>query len=136
VDLAMLPEDMLREFVRSFVGLLRQPKRLPAWLGEDVLDFYVAEQGCSGLAGPLHRSADLDWQILGQYQDNPPVSSPALFIGDVRDVVTIWGQQAIALAKERVPDLRRSVIVPDCGHWIHQDQRDAVSKELLAFPGL
>jgi pimeloyl-ACP methyl ester carboxylesterase len=61
------------------------------------------------------------------------VTVPALFIGGDRDIVTIWSQQAIARAKERVPDLRGSVIVPDCGHWIQQEQPHAVNKELLAF---
>jgi pimeloyl-ACP methyl ester carboxylesterase len=143
VDLTSLPEDMVREFVRgamcvpragSFAGLLQQPQRLPAWLGEDVLDFYVAELEYSGLTGPLsfYRNADLDWEILGQYQGTP-VTVPALFIGGDRDVVTIWSQQAIARATEWVPDLRGSVIVPDCGHWIQQEQPHAVNKELLAF---
>ena len=143
VDLTTLPEDMLREFVRGamcvprgggFAGLLEQPETLPAWLGEDDLDFYVAELEYSGLNNPLnyYRTSDVDWEILGQYQGKP-VTVPALFIGGDRDVVTIWSQEAIARAREQIPDLRGSVIVPNCGHWIMQEQPDAVNKELLTF---
>jgi pimeloyl-ACP methyl ester carboxylesterase len=58
---------------------------------------------------------------------------PALFIGGDRDVATIWSQEAIARAKEHVADLRGSVILRDCGHWIQQEHPDAVNKELLTF---
>ena len=143
VDLTTLPKDMLREFVRgamcvprggTFANLLERPERLPAWLGEEALDFYVAELEYSGLTAPLsyYRVSELDWEILGQFQGKP-VTVPALFIGGDRDVVTIWSQQAIERAKEAVPGLRGSIIVPDCGHWIMQEQPEAVNRELLAF---
>lgn len=143
VDLTTLPEDMLREFVRAtmcvpragtFAGLLEQPEKLPAWLGEDDLDFYLAELEYSGLTAPLnyYRTIELDWEILGRYQGKP-VTVPALFIGGDRDVVTIWSQRAIARAREVLSDLRGSVILPNCGHWIMQEQPHAVNEELLAF---
>jgi pimeloyl-ACP methyl ester carboxylesterase len=143
VDLTSLPEDMLREFVRgamcvprggAFASLLQRPEELPGWLGEDDLDFYVAELEHSGLTGPLnfYRNLELDWELLGQYQGEP-VTVPALFIGGDRDVATIWSQQAIARAKEVCTDLRGSIILRNCGHWIMQEQPDAVNKELLKF---
>ena len=58
---------------------------------------------------------------------------PALFIGGGRDVTTIWSQEAIARIGERVQDLRGSVILTDCGHWIQQEQPEAVNRELLGF---
>lgn len=30
-------------------------------------------------------------------------------------------------------DLRRSVIIPTCGHWIPQEHPEVVNKELLSF---
>ena len=143
VDLTTLPSDMVREFVRAtmcvprgetFAARLEQPEKLPAWLTEDDLDFYVAELEYSGLTAALnfYRNAELDWEILGEHQGKP-VTVPALFIGGDRDVATIWSQEAIARARERVSDLRGSVILRDCGHWIMQEQPGAVNKELLAF---
>jgi pimeloyl-ACP methyl ester carboxylesterase len=143
VDLTTLPEDALREFLRaamcvprgaSFASLLEHPEKLPAWLSQEAFDFYVAELEYSGLTGPLYfyNNTDLDWEILGEFQGKP-VTVPALFIGGDRDIATIWSQEAIARAREWVPDLRGSVIVPNCGHWIQQEQPDVVNKELVGF---
>jgi pimeloyl-ACP methyl ester carboxylesterase len=143
VDLTKLPEAMLLDFVRaamsvprsgSFNALLEQPDTLPAWLDEDILEVCLAELEYSGLTGPLnyYRNSDLDWEILGQYQGKP-IDVPALFIGGDRDIVTIWSQKAIARATEVITDLRASVIIPNCGHWIQQEQPLAVNRELLAF---
>ena len=143
VDLTSLPEDMLREFVggamcvprgSTFASLLQRPEQLPAWLGEDDVDFYVSEFERSGLTAPLnyYRNTELDWEVLGQYQGKP-VTVPAMFIGGDRDVATIWSQQAIARASEALTDLRGSIILRNCGHWIMQEQPDAVNKELLVF---
>jgi len=143
VDLTTLPEVAQRDFVRAVMCLSRgqdfgstpwRPEQLPAWLSQDDVDFYVAELEYSGLTGPLnyYRNIELDWEILGQYQGRP-VTVPALFIGGDRDVVTIWAQQAIARAGEVLTDLRGTVIVPNCGHWIQQEQPEAVNTVLLTF---
>jgi pimeloyl-ACP methyl ester carboxylesterase len=138
VDLTSLPEDMLREFVRgaicvprggTFAGLLQQPEKLPAWLSEDDLDFLVAELEHSGLTGPLNYycNTELDCEVLGQYQGQP-ITVPALFIGGDRDLSTIWSQQAIARANEVFTDLRGSIILRNCGHWIMQDNQTRSTK--------
>jgi pimeloyl-ACP methyl ester carboxylesterase len=144
VDLTKLPEPMLCEFVRaamcvprsggSFDALLVQPEKLPAWLDDETLDFYVSELEYGGLAGPLgyYRNGTLDWEVLGQFSGKP-VTVPALFIGGDRDVVTIWSQEAIARAEEAVVDLRGKIILPNCGHWIPQEQPEAVNAALLKF---
>jgi hypothetical protein len=55
-----------------------------------------------------------------------------MFIGGDRDVCTIWGQQALARADEVFTDLRGSVILQNCGHWLMHEQPHAVDKELLS----
>ena len=143
VDLTSLPPDFLREFVRAsmcvpegegFAINLERPERLPAWLNQADLDHLVAELEYTGLTGPLNYywNADLSWEALGEY-DGKPVTVPALFIGGDRDVATIWSQEAIARAEEHVKDLRGSVILRSCGHWIQQERPDEVNKELLTF---
>lgn len=143
VDLTALPPDFLREFVRSamcvprtegFGARLELPEKLPDWLDQGDVDFLVAELEHTGLTGPLnhYRTTDLNWEALGEYKDRP-VTVPALFIGGDRDVTTIWSQEAIARIGEKVKDLRGAVILADCGHWIQQEQPEAVNRELLAF---
>jgi pimeloyl-ACP methyl ester carboxylesterase len=143
VDLTTLPPDFLLEFVRAsmcvphgqgFGANLELPEELPGWLDQDDLDILVSELEHTGLVGPLtwYRAADLSWEALAEHEGKP-VTVPALFIGGDRDVGTIWSQEAIARAEEHVQDLRGSVIVPGCGHWIQQEHPDVVNKELLVF---
>jgi pimeloyl-ACP methyl ester carboxylesterase len=143
VDLTSLPPDMLRLFVRgamcvprgsTFAGLLQAPDKLPDWLTEEDLDFYVAEFEHGGITAPLrwYRNNELNWEALSQYHGTR-VTVPALFIGGDRDVATIWSQEAITRASEMVTDLRGSIILHNCGHWIMQEQPEAVNKELLVF---
>jgi pimeloyl-ACP methyl ester carboxylesterase len=143
VDLTSVPPHFLLEFVRAsmcvphgekFGANLALPESPPAWLGQDDLNFLVGELEHTGLASPLswYHNADLNWETLGEHEGKP-VTVPALFIGGDRDVATIWSQEAIARAEEHVRDLRGSVIVPSCGHWIQQEHPDVVNKELLIF---
>lgn len=143
VDLTRLPDEMLHGLVRAAMAVpetgalesvLELPDALPAWLAAEDLDYCVAELEYSGLRGPLnyYRNAELDWETLGQYQGKP-VSVPALFIGGDRDIVTIWSQEAIARAGEVITDLRGTIIIPNCGHWITQEQPAAVNEALLTF---
>ncbi|HEX7827166.1 MAG TPA: alpha/beta hydrolase, partial [Mycobacterium sp.] len=118
----------------TFAALLQHPQQLPDWLSKDDLDFYVSEFEHGGLIGPLnfYHNRDLDWEVLGEYEGKP-VTVPAMFIGGDRDAATIWSQEAIARAEEVCTDLRGSTILHNCGHWIMQEQPDAVNKELLVF---
>lgn len=143
VDLTTLPPEHLMGFLRgamcvprsaSFNAALELPASLPPWLPEEELDLCVAELEYSGLRGPLnyYRNSEVDWETLGQYAGRP-LTTPALFIGGDRDIVTIWSQAALARAHEVMTDLRGKVIIPDCGHWIQQEQPGAVNDALLAF---
>lgn len=143
VNLTALPQDMLVAFLRgvmcvprsaSFNAALELPDTLPGWIGQDMLDLYVAELEYSGLRGPLnyYRNGDIDWETLGA-QSGQPLTVPALYIGGDRDIVTIWSQEALARADEMMTDLRGKVIIPDCGHWIQQEKPEAVNEALLGF---
>ena len=143
VDLTNMPDEMVRGFVRAAMSVPRSggigsvlevPKVLPAWIDAEAFDYCVAEFEYGGLAGPFnyYKNGDRDWELLGQYQDKS-VTVPALYIGGDRDIVAIWGQESIRRAKEHLADLRGTVIIPNCGHWIQQEQPLAVNRELLAF---
>lgn len=143
VSLTSLPPESLPEFVRGamcvprsggFGSLLQLPDKLPECLGDDDLELYLAELEHSGLTGPLnyYRNIELDWELLAGHQGRP-LTVPSLFIGGDRDVATIWAQEAITRAPEMLTDLRGSVIVRNCGHWLQQEQPSAVNAALLDF---
>ncbi|KAA1397811.1 alpha/beta fold hydrolase [Aeromicrobium ginsengisoli] len=143
VDLTSLPPEHVIGFVRAamcvpdgegFAVNLQSPETLPGWLDHETLDIFIAELEFGGMRSPLawYTNADLNWEVLAQYQGQP-LTVPAMFIGGDRDVATIWSQEARLRAAEYIPDLRGSVIIPNCGHWIQQEHPETVNQELLTF---
>ena len=94
----------------------------------------MSELEHGGITGPFnyYRAQDLNWELLERWR-NQPLTVPSLFIGGDRDIATVWGQEAIERAGEYLKDLRGSVIIPDCGHWIQQEKPEAVNLEIMKF---
>ena len=117
-------------------GLLRSrfpaTEKLPDWLSEEDLEFYVALFEHTGFRGALnrYRNVDRDWMDLQPWR-NRPITVPALFIGGELDGPTIWGARAIERHAQTLPDLRGSHILPGCGHWVQQERADDVNRLLL-----
>jgi pimeloyl-ACP methyl ester carboxylesterase len=110
------------------------PDKLPAWLSEADLAFYVGEFERSGFRGPLnrYRNVDQDWDDLAAFTHRP-VGVPALFIGGERDGPTRWGAGAISRFDVNLPALADAPILPGCGHWVQQERADDVNELLLEF---
>ncbi len=144
VDFTALSDEGLVGYVRQVMslpqgtsmrdGMPPVPEQLPGWLTEQDIDFYVEEFERTGFEGGLnyYRCVDLNWELLAGYQGRP-VSVPSLFIGGDRDVATIWGRQAIELFDKTQSDLRGSIILPNCGHWIQQEQAEQTNAALVEF---
>jgi pimeloyl-ACP methyl ester carboxylesterase len=112
---------------------LLQPDRLPPWLAEDDLAFYVGEFSRTGFRGGLswYRCADLSWELTAAWQD-ARVRQPALFLAGDRDLVALLPGVVEAM-KESVPDLRKAELLPGCGHWTQQERPHEVNAALLDF---
>jgi pimeloyl-ACP methyl ester carboxylesterase len=110
------------------------PERMPDWFTEQDLDFYAGEFERSGLGGPLsyYHNIDASWHDLASHADQP-LTPPALFIGGQYDVGTLWGEESLARAAERIPDLRGAHILPGAGHWIQQEQPGQTNQLLIDF---
>jgi pimeloyl-ACP methyl ester carboxylesterase len=64
-----------------------------------------------------------------------PVTVPALFIAGERDLVLAFpGMDRLlpSLAKF-VPQLRRTIILPGCGHWTQQERPAEVNAAMIDF---
>ncbi|MBN3932631.1 alpha/beta hydrolase [Streptomyces verrucosisporus] len=105
--------------------------RLPAWLGEEELDFYAGEFERTGFTGALnrYRNMDRDWEDLAAY-DGAPVTQPSLFIGGGLDASTTWLADAIEAYPATLPGLVASHILDGCGHWIQQERPAEVNRLL------
>jgi pimeloyl-ACP methyl ester carboxylesterase len=109
-----------------------EPDTLPAWLGTEDLDQYAQAYARTGFLGPLgvYRNQDRDWH------EHPEIGMAgvrqlALFIGGRRDPAVLFGK--LEPMEAAVPNLRRIVLLPNCGHWTQQECPEDVNDELLAF---
>jgi len=80
-----------------------------------------------------YRMADRNWELGERYAD-ADILQPALFIAGAQDVVLkMIPADAIEVMRGRMPDLREVVLVPAAGHFVQQEQPQAVNAALLRF---
>jgi pimeloyl-ACP methyl ester carboxylesterase len=113
--------------------LVAPPTQL-RWLPADDLQYYVDSFRASGLTGPLnwYRNLDNNWEQMIAFK-GAPITHPALFIVGSDDPVLYSTQANYQAMTSTVPGLRRSVVLPGCGHWVQQECPAEVNRELLAF---
>lgn len=115
---------------------LTPPDKLPAWLSETDLDYYVSQFEQSGFRGPLnrYRTSRLDFERLPELADKK-VEQPALFITGSEDEVMhfVPGIKLHDLMDPWYTDLRGKHEVPNAGHWVQQEAPEAVNSLLLEF---
>ncbi len=109
---------------------------LPAWITERDIDFYAAEFRASGFRGPLnwYRNIDRNWELLGAFK-GAKVGVPALYVAGDRDLVVSFPNmdRVIAGLSAHVPGLRRTIMLPGCGHWTQQERPAEVNAALIEF---
>jgi pimeloyl-ACP methyl ester carboxylesterase len=117
---------------RGFIDRLPEPRALPSWLGQDELDFYIAEFTRTGFTGGLnwYRNLDRNWHLTEHLAD-AHVSCPSLFIAGSEDPVLTFLPPAAGEAW--LDDHRGNVLIEGAGHWIQQERADRVNASLLGF---
>ena len=108
------------------------PEALPVWLSEADLDYYARAFERTGFRGALnrYRNMDRDWEELARVAD-ARVEQPALFMGGQRDSAVLFG--SVEPMKASLPNLRKVVLLPGCGHWTQQERPAKVDAELMDF---
>ena len=109
---------------------------LPPWLTERDLDFYVTEFARTGFRGGLnwYRNIDRNWELLAPFAGRT-IGIPALFMAGVRDSVLSFPGYADAAKNlsRSVPQLRKSILLPDCGHRTQQERAAEVNAAMVEF---
>jgi pimeloyl-ACP methyl ester carboxylesterase len=108
-----------------------QPKPQP-WLSEQELAVYVEAFERTGFTGGLnwYRNIDRNWQLTADVAERR-VEQPALFLtGELDPVRRFMPAEAM---HGWVTDLRAEIVVPGAGHWVQQQQPEAVNAALLDF---
>ena len=132
----MVPRQggLLARWSTQFVN----PVTLPSWLTEADVDFYADEFARTGFGGGLnyYRNIDRNWELLAAFA-GARVTVPALYIAGDRDpVVTFPGMdELIPNLSKFVPQLRRTIVLPGCGHWTQQERAAEVNAAMIDFLG-
>ncbi len=96
----------------KFLDGLPEPEKLPPWLTEADLDYFVSEFERTGFRGGLnrYRNMDRDWEELPQLA-GAKVQQPALFIAGERDGVIAMNPSGIETHEaERAQPARRDPV--------------------------
>ncbi len=107
------------------------------WLPDAALQVYAAEYARTGFQGGLNwyrNSTDPAGQAELQLMAGRSIDVPALFIAGASD----WGihQRPGAFAAMQAgacSQLRGCHLLPGAGHWVQQEQPEAVNRLLLGF---
>lgn len=120
----------------GFLDRTLDPETLPSWLTEADVDFYAGEFLRTGFRGGLswYRSIDRSWELLAPFA-GARVGVPALYVAGERDLVVAFRgmDRLIPSLAQVVPGLRRTLILPGCGHWTQQERPAEVTAAMLEF---
>jgi pimeloyl-ACP methyl ester carboxylesterase len=112
------------------------PDTLPPWLTEADVAFYASEFIRTGFRGGLnwYRNIDRNWELLAPYA-GAKVMVPALFMVGNRDLTLGFRDRSnmVETLPQEVPNLRKTVVLPGCGHWTQQERPAEVSAAMLDF---
>ena len=120
----------------GFLSHTAEPPAPPAWLTEADVDFYAGEFSRAGFRGGLnwYRNIDRNWELMAPYA-GARVTVPALYVAGDQDLVVHFRgmDQLLPNLKKFVPELRRTIMLPGCGHWTQQERPKEVNDAMIAF---
>ena len=127
---AVVPEG------KGMLDVMNEPETLPAWLTQRDLDVFTTEFERTGFTGGLnwYRTIDLTWELMAPWHQ-ALVMQPALFMAGESDITVNFpgARNRIANMRATVPNLKRTVLLEDCGHWIGQERPEEVNAAMIEF---
>ncbi len=120
----------------GFLDHTEDPATLPPWLSEADVDYFAGEFARTGFRGGLnwYRNIDRNWELMAPWA-GARVMVPALYVAGDRDLVVAFRgmDQLIPKLGTFVPNLRRTLMLPGCGHWTQQERAPEVSAAMIEF---
>ena len=119
---------------KGFLNSLHLPKKLPAWLTEADVAFYVKELTASGFRGGLnwYRNIDAVPGILSPFVGRT-IEQPTLYLYGELDLLAGNTPDAIKALPDALPNLKKLVKMEGAGHWLQQERAEETNAELIAF---
>ena len=124
-----------------YLDVLAEPVRpLPwHWLSQDDLNYYLGEYLSAGpeltfIGGAnSYRAMDYNWRLTRGLA-HADIDMPVLFVGGKEDpTIKLAGDGPLEHMREKARDLRAVELLPGAGHFVQQEQPDAVNSLLLNF---
>ena len=129
-SVGMVPRD------GGLLGAMAEPRTLPSWLSEADIDFYAGELTRTGFRGGLnwYRNIDRNWELLAPFA-GARVTVPALYVAGDRDLVVAFRgmDRLLPNLTAFVPRLRKTLMIPGCGHWTQQERPGDVNRAMIEF---
>jgi pimeloyl-ACP methyl ester carboxylesterase len=116
------------------LDLIKEPAKLPQWLTEADVEFFVGEFARSGFRGGLnwYRNVDRNWELTA-FLNGAKLRQPSLFAAGEHDLVLRMVPDALSLVASTMPACRSSTVIPGAGHWIQQERPREINQLLLGF---
>lgn len=123
---AIRPEEIASAMPRTI--------QKPSFVTDEDIDFFVSEFKRSGFKAALnyYRNVDRNW-ALTPFLDGAKLRQPTLFVAGDRDAVIEFWSDAVDVMETTVPNLTKSVLLPECGHWTQQERPAEVNRLLIEF---
>jgi pimeloyl-ACP methyl ester carboxylesterase len=120
----------------GFLTRTIDPTSLPPWLTDVDVEVYAGQFTRTGFRGGLnwYRNIDRNWELLAPFAGGL-VTVPALYVAGDRDLVLRFHgmDRIISNLMTFVPQLRKTIILPGCGHWTQQERPGDVNAALITF---
>ncbi len=109
-----------------------EPDKLPSWLSKEDINYYANAYKKTGLTPTLnfYRNVNQDFPKLKEAYQNK-INQPVLFIGGGEEAAVKYGD--FDAMKNALPNLRKTIILNGCGHYVQQEREDVVNAELIKF---
>ena len=134
--------EMATQFVASdnpksaekYLDTTMLPERLPDWLSEADLAYYVSRYEKEGFRGIInwYRCLDIYWERTPHLADKK-ITQPTYFIAGRQDPITHMVRKAIKRLPTIVEDLRGVEFFDNCGHWISCEQTELLNEKIVKF---
>ncbi len=120
----------------GWIKRLGEPVRLPDWLSEEDLDYYVSEFEKAGFRGGInyYRNSTRNWDLTPQLAGQK-IQQPALFLAGDLDIVN-RGASREQIAERMQPNFTNLVdviLLPGIGHRVQQQAPQESNRILLDF---
>jgi pimeloyl-ACP methyl ester carboxylesterase len=119
----------------GFLQMFDEPESLPDWFSEADIAALTEQFKRNGFSGGVnwYRNIDRNWELTAPWH-KAELTTPMLYICGDRDLIREFPGADMALAGLRkLPNLRKMVDLPNCGHWPTMEHPQEIAALLLEF---